>query len=116
MTRNPQLIRFADRAFQPRFEFGSEAQIAEVSGTHLDTPLGTGFVRFKNADIPWTVRYDEILLVLEGEVAIQTPARTLKAGPNDCIWLPKDTALRYRSDAALAFYAIHPANWAEDIK
>lgn len=116
MPSNPQLIGFADHVFQPRFEYGDEAQIAEVSGTHLDTPLGTGFARFKDADIPWTVRYDEILLVLEGEVNIQTSDATLTARPNDCIWLPKDTSVRYQSHAALVFYAIHPANWAEDVK
>ena len=38
--------------------------------------------------------------------------KLLHAGPRDCIWLPKGTELRYRSDEALVFYAITPADWA----
>ena len=77
------------------------------------TELGTGFGRFTDAVIPWTVKYDEILLVVEGEVTVETNRGDFKAGPNDCIWLPKGTELTYRAKSALVFYAIHPVNWME---
>ena len=38
-------ILFEDLRFSPRFEYGEAAQIAEVSGTWLNTDLGTGFER-----------------------------------------------------------------------
>ena len=51
--------------------------------------------------------------VIEGKVTVRTENGDLIAGPLDSIWLPKGTELRYESDSALVFYAIHPSNWAE---
>ena len=109
----PRPISFRDLAFVPRFAYGDQAEIAEITGTEDGTLLGTGFARFRNASIPWTVRYDEVLLVIEGKVTVCTDDGDLVAGPLDSIWLPKGTELRYESESALVFYAIHPGNWAE---
>ena len=57
-------ILFEDLRFSPRFEYGEAAQIAEVSGTSLNTDLGTGFAKFTDARIPWTIQYDEIMTSL----------------------------------------------------
>ena len=112
-TDLPRRIAFSDLAFAPRFEHGEQARVAVVSGPEDATALGTGFARFTQADFAWTVRYDEVLLVLDGRVTVRTAAGDLCAGPQDCVWLPQGTALRYVSDDALVFYAIHPANWTE---
>ena len=109
----PSVLRQRDRQFAPRFAYGDMAGIAEVSGTGQGTKLGTGFARFRNAKIPWTVQYDEVLLVLEGHVTVRTESADLEAGPQDCIWLPTGTSLTYLAEDALVFYAIEPANWAE---
>ncbi len=100
--------------FQPRFAYGDVAEVAEVSGTGDGTALGTGVVRMTRAEIPWTVRYDEVILVLEGQLEIETESGTLSAGPMETIWLPADTKLTYRAESALMFYAIHPADWASE--
>ncbi|WP_299850766.1 ethanolamine utilization protein EutQ [uncultured Roseovarius sp.] len=100
--------------FMPRFEYGHMAQASVVTGTGEDgTRLGSGFVRMKDASIPWTVQYDEVILVLEGELTVRTRDGDLRAGPMDCIWLPNGTELTYVAVSALMFYAIEPANWAE---
>ncbi|MEM6623682.1 MAG: ethanolamine utilization protein EutQ [Pseudomonadota bacterium] len=108
-----KLVPFPAAGFAPRFAYGDQAQVVEISGTSLGTPLGTGFARLARADIPWTVRYDEVLLVLEGTVTVRTAAGDLTARPHDCIWLPAGTELSYIAEDALVFYAMHPANWAE---
>lgn len=107
-------IGFGDLKFTPRFAYGEQAEVVEVTGTGDGTVLGTGFARFREAEIPWTVQYDEVILVLEGSVTIRTPDGDIDAGPRDSIWLPKGTDLTYIADNALVFYAIHPANWSED--
>jgi len=109
-----QLIKCAERAFVPRFSHGDMAGIAEVTGSAHGTRLGTGFARFHKAEIPWTVRYDEVILVLEGQVTVRTDDGAFTAGPQDCIWLPKGTALTYVAEEALVFYAIEPADWADE--
>ena len=109
----PRRNAFGDLTFFPRFAYGDQAEIAEISGTKEGTLLGTGFARFRKASIPWTVRYDEVLLVIEGRVTVRTGDGDLEAGPLDCVWLPKGTELTYLSESALVFYAIHPSDWAE---
>jgi ethanolamine utilization protein EutQ len=103
-----------DLNFQPRFAYGEQAQIAEVTGTGDGTTLGTGFARFRSAEIPWAIKYDEVLLVIEGSLTVKTETGEFTLGPKDSLWLPKGTELTYCSESALVFYAIHPANWAEE--
>ena len=104
---------FNDQEFEPRFMYGDMASVSEVTGAQSGTELGTGFVRFRNARIPWTVQYDEVLLVIEGSVTIHIEDELIEAKAKDAVWLPKGTKLTYVSESALVFYAIHPANWSE---
>ena len=108
-----KVVSFKDLSFEPRFDYGHMAKVTEVVGTGDGSLLGTGFGRFIDAEIPWTVKYDEVLLVLEGEVTVRTAEGDLVAGPQDCIWLPDGTDLTYIAKNALVFYAIQPTNWAE---
>lgn len=109
----PRIIPFAGLGFAPRFEYGDQAEVAVVTGPEDGTPLGCGFARFSDAQIPWTVRYDEVILVIEGRLTVETDAGKLAAGPKDCVWLPSGTRLTYASEDALVFYAIHPSDWAQ---
>lgn len=109
----PRVMRASEQQFTPRFEYGDQAHVSVICGPGDGTALGTGLVRMRNASIPWTIKYDEVILVLEGEITIRTADSDLTAGPNDSIWLPKGTELTYISDSALLFYAVHPANWAD---
>ena len=109
----PRAIRFDELDFVPRFAYGDQARVVETSGTGEGTVLGTGFARFSGARIPWTIKYDEVILVIEGALTVKTGDGELRAGPKDCVWLPAGTELTYVSDDALVFYAIHPSNWAE---
>ena len=116
MTRKApaRVAPLSQAGFVPRFEYGDMAQVSVVTGQPEDgTRLGSGFVRMKNAEIPWTIKYDEVILVLEGNLTIRTADSDLTAGPRDCIWLPDRTELTYIAEDALVFYAIEPANWAE---
>ena len=106
-------VAFSELPFQPRFAYGEQAEVAVVTGPEDGTALGSGFARLHRATISWTVQYDEVLLVLEGEVTVETALGAFALGPLDCAWLPKGTELVYRSESALVFYAIHPSDWAE---
>lgn len=114
MTKSPPRVnRFADLTFNPRFEYGEQAAAVQICGPDDMSELGAGFGRLTNARFPWTIKYDEILIVLEGEITIHIDGKTLKAGKHDSIWLPAGTALEYEAENALIAYAIHPANWAD---
>lgn len=114
MTKTaPRVMRFENAAFKPRFEYGDQAEAAHLCGDADGSELAAGLVHLTKARIPWTVQYDEIILVLEGSFSAHIGEDVLTAGPMDSIWFPAGTELVYQSDEALLFYAIHPANWAE---
>ncbi|MGB7206983.1 MAG: hypothetical protein WBD37_16045 [Anderseniella sp.] len=114
MSKTPaRLMTFDQLKFVPRAEGGDQAQIATLCGCDDGSALGAGFARLKNAHLEWTVKYDEVLHVIEGSIKVHTPQGILHAGPRDSIWLPANTPLIYEADDALVLFAIHPANWAE---
>jgi len=106
-------VPFIDLAFVPRAEGGDVAALAEISGTKEGTELGTGFARLSKARLSWTVRYDEVLIVIEGELTVHVDGFPLVAEPRDAIWLAAGSAVIYEAEAALVLYAIHPANWQD---
>ena len=113
MGQGTRLFSADKMTFSPRFAYGDQAQVAVVSGAEGETALGTGYVRLVDAEIPWTIQYDEVVLVIEGRLTVRLDDREIAAVPGQSIWLPKGTALTYLADAALVFYAIHPANWGD---
>lgn len=106
--------RFAELAFQPRFAYPEMAEVVEVAGLADRSELSGGFARFRDADIAWQVKYDELILVLSGNFAVETAQGLLEAGPMDTVWLPAGTEVRYISADALVFYALQPASWATE--
>ena len=108
-----RLRRFSELEFVPRFEYGHMAEAAELCGSKDGSSLGSGFVRLHNAHIPWTIQYDEMLILIEGELRVQVGEEIFQLQPQDSLWLPAGTELIYAADRALVAYAIHPANWQE---
>ncbi|WP_247879222.1 hypothetical protein [Brucella sp. 6810] len=106
--------RFADLGFHPRFAYPDMAEVVEVAGATDRSELSGGFARFKEADIPWEVRYDELILVISGAFSVETPEGLLTAEPMDTIWLPAGTPVRYISRDALVFYGLQPASWIDE--
>lgn len=109
----PRVMKLNEAVFSPRFEYGDQAQVAPLCGAEDGTLLGTGLVRLTQASIPWTIKYDEFVLVLEGTFTVKTVHGTLVANTMDAIWLPQGTTLTYQSDNALLLYAIQPTDWAK---
>jgi len=106
--------RFDELEFAPRFEYGEMARVAVVCSGDDGTELGAGWVRLHDAWIPWTIKYDEVLTVFEGEFRLHADGVVHELQVRDCIWLPKGTELIYEAKFALIHYAIHPANWSAE--
>jgi ethanolamine utilization protein EutQ len=102
-----------DAAFSPRFEYGDQAQVSVICGPDQGTSLGAGYGRLTNAEIPWTIKYDEVVTVLEGQLTVRIDGTNHVIDQGGSIWLPIGTSLTYIAQSALILYAIHPANWAD---
>lgn len=88
-----------------------EARIARLVGPELSSSMGGGIATFDGCSIEWTVLYDELIVVLEGNFRLRLGDRIIEAGPGDVIWLPEGTPLRYEGDGAKVFYALSPVDW-----
>ena len=91
-----------------------KASIARLVGPELSSSMGGGVATFDLCSIEWTVLYDELIVVLEGNFRLRLGGesnRTIEAGPGDVIWLPENTPLRYEGDGAKVFYALSPVDW-----
>ena len=102
---------FLDIKFKPRFEYGHMAEAAEICGAEDGSRLGAGFARLKDAYIPWTIQYDEVLIVIEGKLRVHTDGEIHELNACDSLWLPTGTELVYEAQQALVAYAIHPSDW-----
>ena len=107
----PRLQRFDQIAFTPRFEYGEMAEVAGVCGADDGSELGVGWGRMRDARIPWTIRYDEVLTVFEGLLRVHIDGEVFELRPRDSLWLPEGTALVYEAEYALVHFAIHPSDW-----
>jgi ethanolamine utilization protein EutQ len=91
-------------------------ELARVLTSAGTTMLGGGFSRFvAEAELAdWTLRYDEVFYVLEGELAIESGGSVTRAGAGEILLIAQGTTVTYRASAGTkAFFVLHPRNWAD---
>lgn len=75
----------------------------------LDAPVGGALAEFK-----WTLTYDELDIVLAGELVITRGDEQVRGGPGDVIFIPKGSSITFgTSNHARFVYVAFPANWNE---
>lgn len=74
--------------------------------------LGAGIGKFAaGCNMDWTVTYDEVLFIHEGEFELTVDNQVFRAAPGDILWIPANTALTYRANEDVTFfYAVYPVN------
>lgn len=88
--------------------------IADVITAQDNSSMAAGFLSWENAFFPWTLNYDEVQVVLEGELHITSNGETVIGRPGDVIFVPKGTAIEFGSPTKVRFvYIAWPANWQE---
>jgi len=95
-------------------EGGCQIGITDVVGTADGSSMGAGFMQWENAFFPWTLNYDEVDLVLEGELHIRQDGETLVGKPGDVLFIPKGSSIEFGTPTRVRFlYVAWPANWQE---
>ena len=86
--------------------------IADVITAADGAPIAAGFMAWSQCFFPWTLDYDEIDLVLEGELHIRHNGQTHIAKSGDVLYIPKGSAIESGTPKAVRFfYVTYPANW-----
>ena len=64
--------------------------------------MAAGFMQWENAFFPWTLNYDEIDMVLEGELHVRHQGETLVAKAGDVMFIPKGSSIEFGTPSASA--------------
>jgi len=85
--------------------------------TEREGNLGAGFMTFDHSELPWTLSYDEVDYVVEGEFTIKTNGKLYTMKPGDVFHIPKGTSVVFGSPSfCKVFYVVYPANWLSQNK
>ncbi|TVR91660.1 MAG: DUF861 domain-containing protein [Spirochaetaceae bacterium] len=102
----------------PPFEFDIGRPEMDVRGVDVVTsddnsPVAAGFLSLRQGSFPWTLNYDEVQYVLEGELHIGTKDGPVIGRPGDVLFIPKGSSITFGTpNWAKFFYVTYPANWA----
>ena len=107
-----RLYKSARRRFMPlRGTPEGSVDICRDVETDVSDTMACGIV-VHNKRLPWTIRYDEYYLLIDGKLAIRVGRKAYRLGIGDAIWLPASTALVYEpSPRATVIYAVYPIDW-----
>jgi ethanolamine utilization protein EutQ (cupin superfamily) len=83
--------------------------------THAGTTqLGGGYMKFTEDSefADWTLKYDEVLFVQQGELEIVSDGNSVKAEAGQAILIPDGEKVTYRGKAGtVGFFVLWPFDW-----
>ena len=92
----------------------TQVNIADVITAADGSSMAAGFMQWENAFFPWTLNYDEVDMVLEGELHIRSEGKTTIGKAGDVMFIPKGSSIEFGTPGAVKFlYVAYPANWQE---
>jgi ethanolamine utilization protein EutQ len=90
-----------------------DVRLEDVITAQHGSPMAAGFMSLHKGSFPWTLTYDEIEFVIEGELHITTEKGTVVGKPGDVIYIPKGTKISFGTPQWAKFlYVTYPAEWA----
>ena len=91
---------------------GTDVQLKDVITSDDRTPMAVGYMSLERGEFPWTLTYDEIDIVLEGELVITRGRDAVRGGPGDVIFIPKGSSITFGTPSRTRFvYVTYPADW-----
>lgn len=77
-------------------------------------PMTAGLMSWRKEDsFAWSLDYDEVDYVVEGELHVVIDGRTVKAGVGDVVYIPKGSRIVFGTPSRVkVFYVTYPADWA----
>ncbi len=119
-TTTPPILHVDGRNLSmPAFPFDiqrpeMDVRLEDVITHQHGAPMAAGFMSLHKGNFPWTLTYDEIEYVIEGELHIGTPQGTVVGKPGDVLYVPKGSQITFGTPSWAKFlYVTYPAEWAD---
>jgi len=93
---------------------GANVRLKDVVVTQDRSPMGAGYMSLDQGEMKWTLTYDEMDIVLEGELVITRGSEQVRGGPGDTIYISKGSSITFGTPSQARFvYVVFPVNWNE---
>ena len=113
-----KVVRMANVQVEPFLEGkttpGTNVWLKDVVVTQDRSPMGAGYMSLDRGEMQWTLTYDEIDIVLEGELVITRGNEQVRGKTGDVIYIPKGSSITFGTPNWTRFvYVVFPVNWNE---
>jgi ethanolamine utilization protein EutQ len=93
---------------------GTNVWLKDVVVTQDRSPMGAGYMSLDKGEMQWTLTYDEIDIVLEGELVITRGHEQVRGKTGDVIYIPKGSSITFGTPNWTRFvYVVFPVKWNE---
>ncbi len=90
-----------------------EIRIVDVITSKDGAPMGVGYLEWNNASFPWHLDYDEIDIIIEGELHIIVGDKKIVGKKGDALYIPKGSDIIFSAPSYVKFaYITYPADWS----
>lgn len=113
-------IRMAD-AVPERFPYvepkdGQQIDAVDVVTSSDGSPVAAGYLTLTKGSFPWTLAYDEIQVILEGELHLGGDGGGKIGRPGDVLFVPKGSSVIFETPTWVKFvYVTFPADWENEL-
>lgn len=91
---------------------GMEVATVDVVTESDGSPMAAGYMTITKGAFPWTLTYDEVQVVLEGELHLGGDAGDKVGHPGDIFYVPKGSSITFGTPNWAKFvYVTFPVNW-----
>jgi ethanolamine utilization protein EutQ len=113
-----KVVRMANVQVEPFLEGrttpGTNVWLKDVVVTEDRSPMGAGYMSLDQGEMQWTLTYDEIDIVLEGELVITRGSEQVRGKTGDVIYISKGSTITFGTPSWTRFvYVVFPVNWNE---
>jgi ethanolamine utilization protein EutQ len=98
---------------------GTNIRLKDVITSGDGSPMAAGYMALDasasgGGEFPWTLNYDEVDIVLKGELVITRGSEVVRGGPGDVIFIPKGSSITFGTPSQVWFvYVTFPADWSQ---
>ncbi len=93
---------------------GTNVRLKDVITSSDGSSMATGYMSLEKGEFPWKLTYDEVDIVLDGELIITRENVAVHGKPGDVIFIPKGSSITFGTPSKVRFiYVAFPANWNE---
>src|SRR5574341_828005 len=94
-----KVVRMSNVQVEPFLEGkttpGTNVWLKDVVVTQDRSPMGAGYMSLDKGEMQWTLTYDEIDIVLEGELVITRGNEQVRGKTGDVIYIPKGSSITF---------------------